>query len=399
MNTLPTFSRRARWAVPAGAVVLAGAVTAGSMISSAQASPELPVRTPAQLLASVAGRTAPLPALTGTVVETASLGIPQLPGTSNPNSIMALMAGSHTIKVWYADPTHIRLAVPVTLSETDLIRDGRQVSVWQSNSNTVMRIQLPAKAGKDAMQAGAIPSQVPLTPQQAASQALKAVGPSTRVSVERNVTVAGQAAYQLVLSPRASGSLVGRISIAIDATKNVPLRVQVFARGAASPAFQVGYTSISFVKPATSNFSFTTPPGAKVKVISPPSRSGEPGRSGKIPAQGTKAGGEPQVIGKDWLSVAVLPASGLAGLMGAGSASSVAGSAAQSAAGAPAGGPGEDAAVAGALLKSATPVHGAWGSGKLLHTSLVSVLLTSNGHVLVGAVTPAVLESAAAQVK
>ena len=140
MNTLPTISRRARWAIPVGAVALAGAVTAGSMISSAQASPELPLRTPAQLLASVAGRAAPLPALTGTVVETASLGIPQLPGTGNPNSMTALLAGSHTIKVWYADPTHIRLAVPVTLSETDLIGNGRQVSVWQSSSNTVTRI-------------------------------------------------------------------------------------------------------------------------------------------------------------------------------------------------------------------------------------------------------------------
>ena len=110
---------------------------------------------------------------------------------------------------------------------------------------------------------------MPLTPQQAAQQALKAVGPSTRVSVERTVTVAGQPAYQLVLSPRSSGSLIGRVTIAIDATKNVPLRVQVFARGAASPAFQVGYTSISFVKPAAANFSFTAPRGAKVKVISP----------------------------------------------------------------------------------------------------------------------------------
>jgi hypothetical protein len=85
--------------------------------------------------------------------------------------------------------------------------------------------------------------------------------------------------------------------------------------------------------------------------------------------------------------------------MGAGSTSSIAGPAAQSAAGSPAGGSGEDAAVAHALLGSATSVHGAWGSGKLLHTSLVSVLMTSDGHVLVGAVTPAVLESAAAQIK
>jgi outer membrane lipoprotein-sorting protein len=390
MNALPTISRRARWAIPAGAVVLAGAVTAGSMISTAQASPELPLRTPAQLLASVAGRDAPLPALTGTVVETASLGIPQLPGTSNPNSITALLAGSHTIKVWYADPQHIRLAVPVTLSETDLIRNGRQVSVWQSSSNTVTRMQLPARASRSDQRASTMPSSVPLTPQQAASQALKAVGPSTRVSVERNVTVAGQPAYQLVLSPKAGGSLISRVSIAIDATKNVPLRVQVFARGAASPAIQVGYTSVSFVKPAAANFNFATPAGAKVKVVSPPT-------PGRMPAKGTKTAGKPQVIGKDWLSVAVLPASALAEVMG-GNASAAAGQAAQSAVGG-SGGSGQDGAIAAALLKSATPVHGAWGSGKLLHTSLVSVLLTNNGHVLVGAVTPAVLYRAAAQVK
>ena len=394
MNTLPRLSGRARWAIPAGAVALAGALTAGTMISTAQASPELPVRTPAQLLASVAGRDAPLPALTGTVVETASLGLPQLPNSSDPNSSTALLAGSHTIKIWYADPTHIRLAEPLTMSETDLIRNGRQVWVWQSSSNTVTRMQLPAREGGVPGSPGAVPSQLPLTPQQAASQALKAVGPSTRVSVQRNVTVAGQPAYQLVLSPKASGSLIGRVAIAIDATKNVPLRVQVFAKGAASPAFQVGYTSVSFVKPAAANFSFTTPAGAKVKVVSPPRET-----SGPMSGKHKQASGEPQVVGKDWLSVAVLPASALGGLAGAGSASSVAGDAAQSAAGSPGGGNGEDAAVAAALLKTATPVHGAWGSGKLLHTSLVSVLMTSDGHVLVGAVTPAVLESAAAQIK
>ena len=76
MTALPTFSRRARWAVPAGAVVIAGAVTAGVLISAAaSASPELPAKTPAQLLAALAARTGPPPPLTGTVVESASLGI------------------------------------------------------------------------------------------------------------------------------------------------------------------------------------------------------------------------------------------------------------------------------------------------------------------------------------
>jgi outer membrane lipoprotein-sorting protein len=370
MISVPTFSRRARWAVPAGAVAIAAAVTAGSVISVAQASPELPLRTPAQLLAAVAGQTGPPPALTGTVVETASLGIPALPGSSSPNSMISLLAGSHTIKVWYANPTHLRLSVPVTLSETDLVRNGSTVWLWQSSGNTVTKMQLPAKSAKADTPS---PSKVPLTPQQAASQVLAAVGPSTLVSVDRNVTVAGQAAYQLVLSPKAATSLISRVSIAVDAAKNVPLRVQVFAKGAHSAAFQVGFTSISYVTPAASNFNFSAPSGAKVKVETPSQPSGH----------ASKSGAQPTVIGKDWLSVAVLPASALSGLTGPGKSAS--GS--------------STSEIASALMGSATSVHGTWGSGKLLHTSLVNMLITSNGHVLVGAVAPSVLYSAAAQVK
>ena len=59
---------------------------------------------------------------------------------------------------------------------------------------------------------------------------------------------------------------------------------------------------------------------------------------------------------------------------------------------------GDTGAVAGALIKSATRVSGSWGSGRLIKTSLVSLLITDNGRVLVGAVTPQVLYSAAAQV-
>jgi outer membrane lipoprotein-sorting protein len=394
MTALPTFSRRARWAVPAGAVVIAGAVTAGVLISAAaSASPELPARTPAQLLAALASRTGPPPPLTGTVVETASLGIPQLPELSNQNSAVSLLAGSHTVKVWYQDPAHLRLAMPVTMSETDVIRDGHQVWLWQSSKNSVTKLTLPARSAK----AAPAPAQVPLTPQQAASQVLKAVGPSTRVSVQRTVTVAGQPAYQLVLSPKSSGSLVGRVNIAIDASNNVPLRVQVFARGASSPAFQVGYTAISFVRPAAANFSFTPPAGAKVKTVTLPS---EAAGQQKPSAAQKQAASQVQVIGKDWLSVAVFPSSVLSEVTG-GSTSGAAGQMAQSAVpgGQPGSGNGETAAVLHTLIAAATPVHGAWGSGQLLHTSLMSMLITSNGHVLIGAVKPAVLENAAAQLK
>jgi outer membrane lipoprotein-sorting protein len=387
------FSPRVRWAVPAGVLAAVGAVMAGALISTVQASPALPARTPAQLLAAVAGRTGPLPALTGTVVESAALGLPNLPGTDDPSSIASLLTGSHTVRVWYADPRHFRLAVPGMMSESDLIVNGRTAWYWDSTKNSVTRYPLPA--GDHPAEHGPAPAMA-LTPQQAARQALAAVGPSTRVTVQDNVTVAGEAAYQLVLAPRSANSLIGQVRIAIDARHNVPLRVQIFARGAHSPAFQVGYTSISFVRPAASNFDFSPPPGAKVKTATllPDGWSGQAPVNRKAPAA------EPRIMGQDWLTVAALPASALSQMpSGSGSAAGIAGSAARSAAGSsPGGSPAiQGSALFGVLMRSGTDVHGAWGSGRLLHTSLLSILITNDGRVLVGAVTPSVLYADAAR--
>src|SRR5947209_14348563 len=226
-------SRRARWAVPAGALVVTGGILAGSLITTAQAAPGLPARTPAQLLVQVASATTP--PLTGTVVETASFGLPSLPATGSPTSLSSLLTGSHTIRVWYASPQHFRLAVPQSLSESDVIRDGRTAWLWQSTLNKVTKFTLPAKSAAKAV----VPQQ-PLTPQQAAQQVLAAVGPTTTVKVDSNVTVAGQAAYALVLAPKDARSLIGQVQIDVDGSNGVPLRLQVFARGASSPAFQVG---------------------------------------------------------------------------------------------------------------------------------------------------------------
>src|SRR5215472_167854 len=265
MSAIDRFSRRGRWAVPAGAVAVVAAVATISAITVAQAAPALPDRTPAQLLAAVAGdHTAP-PPLTGTVVETASLGIPQLPGTENPTSLTSLLAGSHTLKVWYGGPRQLRLAAPVQMGESDFILNGNTAWLWESNTNSVTKLAVPAHRDGERKLAPPKSPATPLTPQEAAKQVLAAVGPTTRVTTEANVIVAGQPAYQLVLAPKSSGSLIGKITIALDAQHlSVPLRVQVFARGATSPAFQIGYTSISFVTPAAANFSFTPPPGAHV---------------------------------------------------------------------------------------------------------------------------------------
>jgi hypothetical protein len=250
-----------------------------------------------------------------------------------------------------------------------------------------------------------VPS-LPLTPQQAAGQALTNAARTTTLSVASNVTVAGEGAYQLVLTPKSPGSLIGQVRIAFDARHRVPLRVQVFARGAASPALQIGFTSISFGKPAAANFAFRTPAGAA--VVQEP--TGSPGKAaGK--AFGSDITTRSGVIGNSWLAVADLPETALSSLAGtgppgkaAGPASRLFGHSSVSADAAPGGSGGAALGIGtdvifNAVLHSARHVSGSWGSGRLLRTPLISMLATSNGRVLFGAVTPEVLYRAAAQAR
>jgi outer membrane lipoprotein-sorting protein len=300
--------------------------------------------------------------------------LPALPATGNPTSLSSLLTGSHTVRVWYASPDHFRLAAPESLSESDVIRDGSTAWLWQSTLNQVTKFTLPAHS---AAAKQAVPKQ-PLTPQQAAQQVLAAVGPTTTVSVASNVTVAGQAAYGLVLAPKDARSLVGQVQIDVDGRNGVPLRLQVFARGASSPAFQIGYTAIQFVTPASADLSFTPPPGATVTQVNL--------ASGGHEATGNATSGVSS-IGSGWLTVLKLPSSALTpGAPAAGASTGPGGNSSV----------GDSSAVLSALLASATPVHGAWGSGRLLRTSLVSVLMTDQGSAYVGAVEPSVLYAAAA---
>jgi len=407
--------RRARWAVPGAAVVAVGAVVAGTAVAAgAQAAPSLPARSAAELLADVQRATGPGP-MTGTFQETASLGLPALPDSGGALSSLSLLSGTHTATIWYADPSHVRVAEPVQLGETDLRLSGRQAWLWNSKTQTATHIVLPSPpAGqhRTGSSAGspAGPAGTPPTPQQAARQILAAVGPTTKVSLQQNVTVAGQAAYQLVIAPKDRRSLIGQIRIAVDAGRYLPLRVQVFARGATSPALQVGFTALSFGRPAASNFTFTPPPGAKVKTTIVPARHrGQVIRP--LPRGSVYSGSaRPTVIGKGWLSVLVLPGglggspasitrvpavNGNAGNAGTNTATSQV--IVSQSGGVPTVGP--DPALLRVLLRAATPVHGTWGSGRLLRTSLFSVLITARGPVLVGAVTPSVLRADAAIVK
>lgn len=349
-------SRRTRWALPA-VVAAALAATAITTTGGAGASerPTLPPKSAAQLLAA-AERAHPQ-SLSGTIVESAHLGLPTLPGSESAAqgvSLQSLLTGSHTMRIWYDGPTRQRVALLAPLAERDVIHNGTDLWTYTSTTNEVTH----STVGRNLPAVG--PSAVGFTPQQAAQQALKAIDPSTKVTVDLTARVAGRAAYQLDLIPNDPRSLVSSVRIAIDSTTSVPLRVQVFGSGT-TPAIEVGFTDISFNAPNASVFHFVPPSGA---TVNKGTKSGDAAPSRPTLSTGSSPdSGRPVQLGEGWTTVVKYPGAfswdgGLGDLMG----------------------------------KLSVDVPG----GHLVKTALLSLLVTANGDVYVGSVSGADIQRVAA---
>ena len=352
-----------RW-LPAGLVP--AIIAAGALVGSAQAGAvvNLPDTTPEQVLAMVGQN--PVQALSGTLEQTAQLGLPQLPtggpsASSDAASVLDLLTGSHTARVYQDGPTSFRGQVMDQLAERDVVRHGTDVWVYSSQDNTATHVTLPTDdTGTDPAVQGDVP-----TPAQLAHQFLTTIDPSTQVTVGRDTTVAGRTAYDLVLMPRGADTLVGSVSIAVDSETGLPLRVEVQARGQHKPAFQLAFTALTLRTPAADRFQFVPPPGATVREqalpVRPPKQA-RPAPSG-LPSRPPVA--QPTVSGTGWDAVLEVP---------------VAASPPQ---------------LSSSPLR--TEVTRAVRGGRLLHTALVNMLLTDDGRVFAGSVPVERLQAAAAR--
>ena len=239
--------------------------------------------------------------------------------------------------------------------------------------------------------------ELPATPQQLAERAVAAIEPSTTVTVSSNAVVAGRAAYELVLTPKDTRSLVAGIRIAVDGAQHIPTRVQVMAAGMSAPAFEVAFSAVDFAQPDAAQFRFNPPPGVKVTESG---QLGFPGsstpglnqlNSGNAPDTrgiqglatdagpiGAHAGMGTKVVGSGWTSVLVTRAPVMA-LMG-GYSGSTAGS----------------ADTLGKVMAALPRISGSWGSGRVLAGTLFSVILADDGRVAIGAVAPDLVGAALA---
>ncbi|MBC3842823.1 DUF2092 domain-containing protein [Streptacidiphilus sp. 4-A2] len=384
--------RRGRVLLPAAiAAVVAVGVIAVPVFA---ASSGLPSVTAQQLLAKVLS---PHPqAFSGTVQSTVDLGLPSALVGELPSALSgAAGSGSSSALPWSApagrsadgsSPVTAASAAPVTkelgtllsgthsfriaadgptreaLSSADpgpgfaAVRNGGSAWIYDAGSASAVHFTgLGADSPAGQAPAGA------LDPSQAAAEVLKALGSSTTVSVSGQSKVAGQSVYELSVRPKGSGSTVGEVRIAVDAANGLPLDVRVLPADGSDPILDLGFSTVSFATPAASAFDFAPPSGTKVVQQAVPADSTQRPKAGR-PEAGTSG---VTVSGSGWETVwTIRPTTqGGHGISG----------------------------ELGAVKELGKPVAG----GTLVSTKLVNVLVSDNGTVYAGAVTPSVLEAAA----
>jgi len=339
-----------RWLAPVALV----AVVCGSglIAATAEAESKLPPRTAKELLVDV--QEAQLDALSGTVVQRSNLGIPDIPGSGGGggSDLTSLVSGSHTLKVWYSGPDKARLQLLGRLGESDVILNGRDLWVWSSDDNTATHRALGAPPEAD--EAPELPDDAPQTPQEAADRLLDAVEPTTDISTDSNVEVAGRDAYALVLRPKDPSSLLTEVRIAVDGENRIPLKVEAFA--GEESVFDVAYTDVDFARPDAEQFAFNPPPGATVKELPAPTATDKAEADEEAREH---AGAEPSVVGQGWGTVVVSKT-----------------------------GTDRPTGDLGEMLSSLPRVSGAWGSGRLLAGTAFTVVVADDGRVAVGSVKP-----------
>ena len=192
--------QRARWVAPVAVLGLALAIPALAQ-TSAQADPPLPTITAEKLIEEVIA-SEPV-AMQGEFTQTMDLGLPEIPGgVQKPSSLepLNLAQGTHTWRVWYDGDRSARLALVDGTSEAALITNPTDTWVWSSLDREAIHTSTPA---------GATPrEELTVTPAEAAKKLLSTADESTAVTVAGTTTVAGHAAYDLTLTPKATTTLV-----------------------------------------------------------------------------------------------------------------------------------------------------------------------------------------------
>jgi outer membrane lipoprotein-sorting protein len=177
-------------------------------------------------------------------------------GMTTEQSSALLKGGSG--RLWLA-PDQLRVELQSDNGDAQIVFNHGKGFVYDGPSNTAYTFAVADKADStDASQhdASGVPTIAQIERRIAkAEQRVAIAGPDPQV-------VAGQPAYEVRVTPKESGGLIGAAQLAWDAARGVPLKIAVYARGADTPALQLEATDIAYGAVDPSVFDVTVPAGA-----------------------------------------------------------------------------------------------------------------------------------------
>jgi hypothetical protein len=164
---------------------------------------------------------------------------------------------------------HVRVQIRSQLGTTEIAYDGHQLMLYDRSHHVayVLPVAHSATTHRDSHGPPAVPTVA------AINRALLQLGHEAVVSGAIPSNVAGRPAYEVRMSPRRNGGLVGDLALAWDASHGVPLRFALYPRGSSTPAISVTVTHIRYGTVPSARLQVVPAAGTRVVHVHLPSRS------------------------------------------------------------------------------------------------------------------------------
>jgi outer membrane lipoprotein-sorting protein len=260
-----------------------------------------------RLLAMIAGLVIAIAA--GTTIAVAAAGTGPVPRPKPLAQALRDAANAPTIEGISARITFTNHLIDASnIQGADPLLTGATGRLWLSTTGHRLRLELQSASGEDAqvvfnngsfwvydpaantVYEGKLPAQLVAThdaKDKAGSDTLPSVAQiqnfldhlmgHANVSGAIPSDIAGHPTYTVRVSPKHDGGLLGRAELAWDASRGVPLRFAIYARGDSSPVLELKASNISYGPVPASDFSASPPAGAKVVKVTVPA-SGKLGK-------------------------------------------------------------------------------------------------------------------------
>jgi hypothetical protein len=202
-------------------------------------------------------------AFSGYAESNANFNLPALPAFS---SVTRLLDGVSRMRVWQAAPGRWRVDTLSDTGENDTYQDGDSTFIWDSGGQLLTGIY-----GQQVIR---LPRAADLQPAALAVRIINEAGAGAKVATLPPQRVAGQGAAGLEIIPASPQSTIARADIWASPASGLPLLVEVFDRGAAQPALETRFLQVGAWTPDTNVLTPGYSPGTGFTTATPADLAG-----------------------------------------------------------------------------------------------------------------------------